>query len=293
MELRRAIRERRSARHFAPDPIPEEHLLEILDAACRAPSACNRASWEVVVVTDREAKRRISEAAIHQTFISEAPVVLAFVGGSVADVAAAIQNALLMAHSLGYEGCWTGSMDREEVAKILGLPKGVKVHYLVPIGRPAEPLFDPGKRSPFEVAHFGRYGGRLKGQLEAALSALREDTRRALLEFERAHRLTKEEAQRTGRNDPLYRMEEKGAAFSFQHLVARWNWLWEEWLYKAAPEASEVARTSREVYDEYWRERTRLLGRGDINDPDLVEHEREYALKRFPEVLRAWLKATD
>jgi len=293
MELGRAIRERRSTRHFSSDPIPEEHLLEILEAACMAPSACNRASWEVVVVTDRERKQMLSEAAINQTFILEAPVVLAFVGGSVVDVAAAIQNALLMAHSLGYEGCWTGSMDREKVAEILGLPQGLRVHYLVPLGRPSEPLFDPGKRSPFEVAHFGRYGRRLEGQMEAALSALREDTRRALEEFERAHKLAREEAERTGYFDPLYRLEEKGAAFSFQHLAERWNRLWKEWLCERLPEASNLAEESREVYEEYWAGRSRLLERGDINDPELVGHERKYALERFPKVLRGWLKATE
>lgn len=293
MDVERAVRERRSARHFLPDPVPEEHLLRVLEAACRAPSACNRASWEVVVVTDREAKRRLSEAAINQTFILEAPVVLAFVGGNVVDVAAAIQNALLVAHSLGYEGCWTGSMDKEKVAEILGLPEGLKVHYLVPLGRPAEVLFDPGKRSPFETAHFGKYGRRLEGQHEAALSALREDTERALSEFAQAHRQTKEEAERTGYYDPLHRMEEKGAAFCFQHLVRRWNRLWEEWLSRRLPEASQLAERSRRAYEEYWARRSKLLERGDINDPELVGHERKFALEVFPEILRGWLEATE
>lgn len=293
MEVERAIKGRRSVRHFLPDPIPEEHLLEILEAACRAPSACNRASWEAVVVTEEETKKRLSQAAINQTFVSEAPVVLAFVGGSVADVAASIQNALLVAHSRGYEGCWTGSMRAEEVARILGLPEGMKVQYLVPLGKPAEPLFDPGKRSPFEVAHFERYGRRLEGQIEAALKALREDTSRALDEFLKAHRLTKEEAERTGYLDPLLRMEEKGAAFSFQHLVGRWNRVWEEWLSERLSQAEEQARRSKEAYRRYWEGRSKYLAKGDINDPDLVEHERKYALEIFPQVLRGWLEAVE
>lgn len=291
MDLKRAIKERRSVRHFRPEPILEEHLLEILEAACRAPSACNNASWEVVVVTDPEMKQEIVKAAVNQTFILEAPVVLVFAGGSVVDASAAIQNALLMAHSLGYEGCWIGSMDREQVAKILRLPEGMRVHYLVPTGKPAEVLFDPGKRSPFEVAHFGRYGQRLKGQHEAALSALREETERALSDFADAHRIAKEEAERTGCRDPLFRMEEKGAAFSFQHLVGRWNRLWDEWLSEKLPQGSELAEESKRVHTEYWGGRLRLLGRGDINDPELVEHERKYILSLFPEVLRAWLEA--
>ncbi len=292
MQLDEALRHRRSVRHFRPDPVPEEHVREIVRAACFAPSACNRASWEVVVVADPERRKELSRAAINQTFIAEAPVVLAFVGGNVVDVSAAIQNALLKAHELGYEGCWTGSMDREEVGRILGLPEGVKVHYLVPIGRPAEMPFDPGKRSPAEVLHFERYGKRREGQGEEALSELRADTERALDEFFRAHEQARREAEATGYPDPLYRMEEKGAAFCFQQLVCRWLKVWEEWLKERLPQAGELAFRSREVYDAYWRGRSELLRRGDINDPDLVAHERKFAVEEFPKVLREWLKAT-
>ena len=36
-----------------------------------------------------------------------------------------------------------------------------------------------------------------------------------------------------------------------------------------------------------------MLERGDINDPDLVEHERRFALEVFPEILKGWLEATE
>jgi nitroreductase len=44
----------RALRRLKPDPVPEELLTKILDAAIRAPSAGNAQSWSFVVVQNRE-----------------------------------------------------------------------------------------------------------------------------------------------------------------------------------------------------------------------------------------------
>lgn len=49
-----------SRRYLAPDPIPDEVLWEILDAAVRGPTGGNRQGWGWVVVTDPEIKRRVA-----------------------------------------------------------------------------------------------------------------------------------------------------------------------------------------------------------------------------------------
>jgi len=48
------VKKRRSVRSFKPDPIPEEHLMKIVDAARMAPSAGNEQPWKFVIVTDRK-----------------------------------------------------------------------------------------------------------------------------------------------------------------------------------------------------------------------------------------------
>lgn len=50
MEVLEAIRKRKSIRGFKPDPVPKEVLEQILDAACRAPSAMNTQPWEFFVL---------------------------------------------------------------------------------------------------------------------------------------------------------------------------------------------------------------------------------------------------
>jgi nitroreductase len=53
MNVSEAIRTRKSIRDFKPAPVPENILREILDLACRAPSAMNTQPWKFLVVTGR------------------------------------------------------------------------------------------------------------------------------------------------------------------------------------------------------------------------------------------------
>lgn len=48
------IKSRRSVRQFKPDPIPEEHLLKIVDAARMAPCAGNEQPWKFVIIQDKK-----------------------------------------------------------------------------------------------------------------------------------------------------------------------------------------------------------------------------------------------
>jgi nitroreductase len=56
-----AIHTARALRRLKPDPIPDELITRILDAAIRAPSASNTQNWAFVVVKDAEQRRRIAE----------------------------------------------------------------------------------------------------------------------------------------------------------------------------------------------------------------------------------------
>ncbi len=49
----------RALRRLKPDPVPEEILTRILDAAIRAPSAGNAQNWAFIVVRDLELRRRL------------------------------------------------------------------------------------------------------------------------------------------------------------------------------------------------------------------------------------------
>ena len=56
------VRARRSIREFRPDPVPEEAIAQLLEAASLAPSSCNRQPWRFVLVRDRAVLARMGEA---------------------------------------------------------------------------------------------------------------------------------------------------------------------------------------------------------------------------------------
>jgi coenzyme F420-0:L-glutamate ligase/coenzyme F420-1:gamma-L-glutamate ligase len=61
-DLMAALRRRRSVRHFFSRPVSSETVVDLLEAACLAPSAHNRQPWRYAVVLDRDGRRRLADA---------------------------------------------------------------------------------------------------------------------------------------------------------------------------------------------------------------------------------------
>jgi len=147
-----AILARRSVRRFTADPVPEESVNLMLEAARHAPTAGNREPWFFLVVRNREIKEALARAA-GQPFVASAPVCLvvcvepersALVYGRrgrnlycYQDVAAATENILLAAVGLGLGACWVGAFDAAAASQALQLSPGLHPVALVPVGRPA------------------------------------------------------------------------------------------------------------------------------------------------------------
>jgi nitroreductase len=69
------------------------------------------------------------------------------------DTAAAVQNILLAAYSMGLGTCWVGAFDEEDVRGVLRVPDGVRPVALVPVGHPAGVSGTRSRRPVSEVAH--------------------------------------------------------------------------------------------------------------------------------------------
>lgn len=61
LDVLEAIATTRAMRRLKPDPIPDDVLREILEAAVRAPSGSNRQTWSFIVIRDAGVKRRVQE----------------------------------------------------------------------------------------------------------------------------------------------------------------------------------------------------------------------------------------
>jgi nitroreductase len=59
MSLFEAMYSAGAIRRFRPDPVPDEIITKVLDAAIRAPSGSNAQSWLFVVVKDAEKRRQL------------------------------------------------------------------------------------------------------------------------------------------------------------------------------------------------------------------------------------------
>ena len=75
LTVKEAIEQRRSIRRFRPEPVPDEQVTALLEAARLAPSGCNAQPWRFKTVTDKETKLKLAAAAYGQTFVAQAPLV--------------------------------------------------------------------------------------------------------------------------------------------------------------------------------------------------------------------------
>jgi len=95
LTIKEAIKQRRSIRKFKPDPVPNEYINVLLDAARLAPSGSNAQPWRFKIVRDRETKEKLVQAAYDQAFIAEAPVVFvccADIGGYLEGMVSGLQD---------------------------------------------------------------------------------------------------------------------------------------------------------------------------------------------------------
>jgi len=162
MDLFEAMEKRRSVRRFDPArEVPPELVEELLRCACLAPSAGNVQPWRFLVVRDPRLKEELARAALGQGFVARAPVVIVICADlnahaaaygkrgvelySIQDTAAAAENLLLAATSLGLGACWIGAFQEEEAASALGLERGLRPLALIPLGYPAAPASPPRK----------------------------------------------------------------------------------------------------------------------------------------------------
>jgi nitroreductase len=173
MEVLEAIKGRRSVRSFTNQPVSEEEVKTLIDAARNAPSAGNIQPWEFIIVKKAEIKHKLAVAALDQTFIEEAPVVIVVCADTDAsrsgygsrgaalyclqDTAAATQNILLTAHSMELGTCWVGAFKEEDVKEALGIPDDVRPIAIIPVGHgTGNPLRHP-KRALNEIMHHEKY----------------------------------------------------------------------------------------------------------------------------------------
>ncbi|MFW6071773.1 MAG: nitroreductase family protein [Candidatus Bipolaricaulota bacterium] len=152
MEVKEAILKRRSVRSYKERKVRREKLEKIMESVRMAPSASNRQDWKFVLTDDPEKRERLYEVARRQSFVREAPVVIAGVStdpenymsceveAGTVDLSIALDHLALRAAEEGLGTCWIGAFDQDEAKKILNIPDRYKVIALMTLGYPKKPL---------------------------------------------------------------------------------------------------------------------------------------------------------
>lgn len=170
MEFYHVIRTRRSVRSYRKDPIPEDVLNRVLEAARVAPSGSNRQPWKFILVEDEKLKRKMIPACNNQKFVAEAPTVVVACGqrlhtnrggymgemSVLLDVAIAFTHLILAGRAEGLGTCWIGAFKNDEIKKLLKVPDKYEVVAVTPLGYPSLDVFtEPTNRKHLDevVSH--------------------------------------------------------------------------------------------------------------------------------------------
>lgn len=153
MDIFEVIRTRRSIRKYTTEPISEDDLHILLDAAMHAPSAKNEQPWHFVIAREAKIREALSKTSPYTHMAVKAPIVIIVCGDLalekapgmwVQDCAAATENLLLAARGKNLGSVWCGvhpEKEREEhVREVLGLPENVIPLGLICLGHPEQPF---------------------------------------------------------------------------------------------------------------------------------------------------------
>ena len=154
---------RTSIRRYTEEPVSSEQIEQLMRAAMAAPSACNQQPWEFYVVTDRSRLNAMAECSPYAKMLQTAPLGIVVCYRTACEVppyaqidcAAATENLLLMADSLGLGAVWIGiapQSERMEAARqALALPESLQPFCFVACGHPAVEKQQQNRYDPARV----------------------------------------------------------------------------------------------------------------------------------------------
>jgi len=143
LEVKEAIRGRRSIRKYKRSQIRSDVMEDLLDSMRLAPSSSNEQRWSVIVVTDAELKQKLVAASGNQKFVAGCAAYLVGMidagdDFTTVDLSIALDHLTLHAVERGLGTCWIGDFDPEKVKRILKIPKDKEVPICMTLGYPAQ-----------------------------------------------------------------------------------------------------------------------------------------------------------
>jgi nitroreductase len=167
MEFSELIAARYSVREYRPDPVEDEKLKVVLEAARLAPTAANRQPVQLVVMHTAGREEEIGRIYRRPWFV-QAPLVIAVCAISslawvresdrfnarMIDAAIVMDHLILAATDLGLGTCWIAAFNVEAARSVLQLPDEAEPVIFTPLGYPAD---QPGPKTRKPLQDLVRY----------------------------------------------------------------------------------------------------------------------------------------
>jgi len=151
MEYSELIAARYSVRAYRNDPVEDEKLQAVLEAARIAPTAANRQPFQLIVI--HTAGREVELGKIYRRpWFVQAPLLIAVCAISsqawvresdrfnarLIDAAIVADHLILAATNLGLGTCWVAAFNTEAARSALQLPEEAEPVIFTPLGYPAD-----------------------------------------------------------------------------------------------------------------------------------------------------------
>jgi nitroreductase len=179
-QLIRLFKKRQSTRSFSDRPVEYEKLMQCIEAASLAPSACNAQPWKFIIINDGDLKNKIADHISGKLipinhFIRQAPVLAAIVrepanftssAGQfikdkeypLMDIGIAAIQFCLQATAEGLGTCMLGWFDERKIKRLLNIPRLKRLELIIAVGYPAsDTIRDKKRKETSQILSFNTY----------------------------------------------------------------------------------------------------------------------------------------
>ncbi|MEE8354998.1 MAG: nitroreductase family protein [Candidatus Bathyarchaeia archaeon] len=161
MDVMEAILKRRSIRAFTDEPVPDEAVERLMEAARWAPSGGNRQFWRFIEVRD---SRRLDMIKMFSAGLKGDPTLIIAICSKITEplnflyLGMASENIMLEAVELGLGSCAIASYSEGPVKQLLGIPDDLELVLLLSMGYPDESPKPRPKKPLDEIAFSEKFG---------------------------------------------------------------------------------------------------------------------------------------
>lgn len=181
MDILKVIKERRSIRKYRKDSVPDEIIIDIIDAARAAPSWANTQVCQYIVVKDQATKEQLSSTLTPtnpaRAALVDSPIVICvlakkgisgFYRGKPStdkegywfmfDAGIAMEHIVLAAWSFGLGTVHVGAFDAKKAESVLKIPEGFSIVEMTPLGYFDEVPRPTPRKKLEEIVHLDSFG---------------------------------------------------------------------------------------------------------------------------------------